>query len=53
QTWRNTFSGNAPPPSVAAEYYLTMAGDRTLLPQAVEALRQSDSLRHQRRFRYR
>ncbi|MEQ4545184.1 MAG: hypothetical protein ABN490_18305, partial [Pantoea agglomerans] len=40
QTWRNTFSGNAPPPSVAAEYYLTMAGDRTLLPQAVEALRQ-------------
>lgn len=40
QTWRNTFSGNEPPPSVAAEYYLTMAGDRTLLPQAVEALRQ-------------
>ena len=40
QSWRNTFSGNTPPPSVAAEYYLTMAGDRTLLPQAVEALRQ-------------
>lgn len=40
QTWRNTFSGNEPPPSVAAEYYLTMAGDRSLLPQAVEALRQ-------------
>jgi len=40
QTWRNTFSGNEPPASVAAEYYLTMAGDRTLLPQAVEALRQ-------------
>ncbi|NQS87615.1 cellulose synthase subunit BcsC-related outer membrane protein [Pantoea allii] len=39
QTWRNTFSGNEPPPSVAAEYYLTMAGDRTLLPQAIEALR--------------
>lgn len=40
QTWRNTFNGNEPPASVAAEYYLTMAGDRTLLPQAVEALRQ-------------
>ncbi|MEZ3501104.1 cellulose synthase subunit BcsC-related outer membrane protein [Pantoea sp. KPR_PJ] len=40
QTWRNTFNGNTPPASVAAEYYLTMAGDRTLLPQAIEALRQ-------------
>ena len=40
QTWRSTFNGNAPPASVAAEYYLTMAGDRTLLPQAAEALRQ-------------
>ncbi|MGP2463421.1 Tfp pilus assembly protein PilF [Pantoea ananatis] len=40
QTWRNTFSGNEPPASVAAEYYLTMAGDRTLLPQAIEALRE-------------
>ena len=40
QTWRNTFQGDQPPDSVAAEYYLTMAGDRTLLPQAVEALRQ-------------
>lgn len=40
QTWRNTFNGNEPPASVAAEYYLTMAGDRTLLPQAVDALRQ-------------
>lgn len=40
QTWRNTFSGNEPPASVAAEYYLTMAGDRTLLPQAVDNLRQ-------------
>ncbi|PJZ05650.1 hypothetical protein PRCB_09730 [Pantoea rodasii] len=40
QTWRNTFNGNEPPPSVAAEYYLTMAGDRSMLPQAVEALRQ-------------
>ncbi len=40
QTWRNTFSGSEPPASVAAEYYLTMAGDRTLLPQAVDHLRQ-------------
>ncbi|EXU76591.1 cellulose biosynthesis protein BcsC [Erwinia mallotivora] len=40
QTWRNTFSGNEPPDSVAAEYYLTMAGDRTLLPQAIDNLRQ-------------
>ena len=40
QTWRNTFSGNEPPASVAAEYYLTMAGDRSLLPQAVDNLRQ-------------
>jgi len=40
QTWRNTFSGNEPPASVAAEYYLTMAGDRTLLPQAIDALQQ-------------
>lgn len=40
QTWRNTFSGNSPPASVAAEYYLTMAGDRSLLPQAVDNLRQ-------------
>lgn len=40
QTWRNTFSGNEPPASVAAEYYLTMAGDRSLLPQAIDNLRQ-------------
>ncbi len=40
QTWRNTFSGNTPPDSVAAEYYLTMAGDRSLLPQAIDNLRQ-------------
>ncbi len=40
QTWRNTFSGSEPPASVAAEYYLTMAGDRALLPQAVDNLRQ-------------
>ncbi|ROR08878.1 cytochrome c-type biogenesis protein CcmH/NrfG [Erwinia sp. JUb26] len=40
QTWRNTFSGNQPPASVAAEYYLTMAGDRNMLPQAIDNLRQ-------------
>ncbi|QKJ85126.1 cellulose synthase operon protein C [Paramixta manurensis] len=40
QTWRNTFSGSQPPDSVAAEYYLTMAGDRALLPQAIDNLRQ-------------
>ena len=40
QTWRNTFSGEEPPANLAAEYYLTMAGDRSLLPQAVDKLRQ-------------
>lgn len=40
QTWRNLFVGNQPPASVAAEYYLTMAGDRTLLPQAIDHLRE-------------
>ncbi|MFS2221577.1 cellulose synthase subunit BcsC-related outer membrane protein [Pantoea sp. B65] len=40
QTWRNTFAGNEPPPSIAAEYYLTMAGDRSLRPQAIDSLRQ-------------
>ena len=40
QTWRNTFSGNEPPASIAAEYYLTMAGDRSLRPQAIDSLRQ-------------
>ncbi|WP_035345154.1 MULTISPECIES: cellulose biosynthesis protein BcsC [unclassified Dickeya] len=40
QTWRNLFSGAQPPASIAAEYYLTMAGDRTLLPQAVDHLRE-------------
>ncbi|QDX28482.1 cellulose biosynthesis protein BcsC [Dickeya poaceiphila] len=40
QTWRNLFSGTQPPASIAAEYYLTMAGDRTLLPQAIDHLRE-------------
>ncbi|MFP1753822.1 cellulose synthase subunit BcsC-related outer membrane protein [Lonsdalea quercina] len=40
QTWRNLFDGGQPPANVAVEYYLTMAGDRTLWPQAVDGLRQ-------------
>ena len=40
QTWRNTFRNNQPPASVAAEYYLTMAGDKAMLPQAIDNLRQ-------------
>ncbi|RAT15760.1 MULTISPECIES: cellulose biosynthesis protein BcsC [Lonsdalea] len=40
QTWRSLFDGGQPPANVAVEYYLTMAGDRTLWPQAVDGLRQ-------------
>ncbi|PKH23910.1 hypothetical protein CIG19_09895 [Enterobacterales bacterium CwR94] len=47
QTWRNLFPNGQPPESVAAEYYLTMAGDRTLLPQAVDQLRQLSASRPQ------
>ncbi|HEY3589028.1 MAG TPA: cellulose synthase subunit BcsC-related outer membrane protein [Buttiauxella sp.] len=39
-TWRGLFNGDQPPPSLAPEYYLTMAGDKSLYPQAVEGLRQ-------------
>ncbi|MFP2514879.1 cellulose biosynthesis protein BcsC [Buttiauxella agrestis] len=39
-TWRNLFNGDQPPPSLAPEYYLTMAGDKSLYPQAVAGLRQ-------------
>ena len=39
-TWQNLFSGSQPPPSLAPEYYLTMAGDKSLYPQAVSELRQ-------------
>lgn len=39
QTWGNLFNGEAPPLSVAPEYYLTMAGDRNLQPQAITQLR--------------
>ncbi|WP_038914867.1 cellulose biosynthesis protein BcsC [Dickeya zeae] len=47
QTWRNLFSGNQPPAGIAAEYYLTMAGDRTLLPQAIDHLRELTAARPQ------
>ncbi len=39
-TWRSLFNGDQPPPSLAPEYYLTMAGDQSLYPQAVSGLRQ-------------
>ncbi len=39
-TWNTMFKGNEPPQSLAPEYYLTMAGDKSLYPQAVSGLRQ-------------
>ncbi|MRS15512.1 tetratricopeptide repeat protein [Enterobacteriaceae bacterium RIT691] len=39
-TWRSMFNGDTPPPEFAAEYYLTMASDKGLYPQAVGELRQ-------------
>lgn len=39
-TWRTLFQDGAPPSGLAAEYYLTMASDKTLYPQAVKELRQ-------------
>ncbi len=39
-TWRSMFNGDTPPLSLAPEYYLTMAGDKTLYPQAVSQLKQ-------------
>ncbi|SLJ99542.1 Tetratricopeptide repeat-containing protein [Enterobacter sp. NFR05] len=38
-TWRSMFNGDTPPPSLAPEYYQTMAGDKTLYPQAVSQLK--------------
>lgn len=38
-TWRTLFNGDTPPASLAPEYYLTMAGDKALYPQAVSELR--------------
>lgn len=34
------FNGNTPPAELAAEYYLTMASDKSLYPQAISELRQ-------------
>ncbi len=39
-TWNTMFKGGEPPQSLAPEYYLTMAGDKSLYPQAVSGLRQ-------------
>ena len=39
-TWRSMFNGNTPPPGLAAEYYMTMASDKSLYPQALSELRQ-------------
>lgn len=38
-TWRSMFNGDTPPASLAPEYYLTMAGDKSLYPQAVSQLK--------------
>lgn len=38
-TWRGIFNGNVPPPGLAAEYYMTMASDKSLYPQAQSELR--------------
>ena len=39
-TWRSMFNGNVPPSGLAAEYYMTMASDKALYPQALSELRQ-------------
>lgn len=39
-TWRSMFNGNVPPSGLAAEYYMTMASDKSLYPQALSELRQ-------------
>lgn len=38
-TWRGMFSGDQPPQALAAEYYMTMASDKSLYPQALSELR--------------
>nr|WP_318383491.1 cellulose synthase subunit BcsC-related outer membrane protein [uncultured Enterobacter sp.] len=38
-TWRSMFSGDTPPPSLAPEYYLTMASDKAMYPQAVSEIK--------------
>ncbi|MFK3704344.1 Tfp pilus assembly protein PilF [Raoultella sp. BIGb0138] len=39
-TWRSMFNGDIPPSGLAAEYYMTMASDKSLYPQALSELRQ-------------
>lgn len=39
-TYRTIFNGNQPLDSLATEYYLTMAGDKSLQPQAIQGLQQ-------------
>ena len=39
-TYRAIFNANQPPDSLATEYYLTMAADKSLQPQAIEGLQQ-------------
>lgn len=39
-TWQTLFTGDQPPSGLAPEYYLTMAGDKSLYPQAVSGLQQ-------------
>ncbi|EPK7576466.1 cellulose synthase subunit BcsC-related outer membrane protein [Klebsiella michiganensis] len=39
-TWRSMFNGSVPPSGLAAEYYMTMASDKSLYPQALSELRQ-------------
>ena len=38
-TWRSMFNGDTPPPSLAPEYYQTMAGDKALYPQALAQMK--------------
>ncbi|HEY2454940.1 MAG TPA: cellulose synthase subunit BcsC-related outer membrane protein [Scandinavium sp.] len=38
-TWRGMFNGDEPPQALASEYYMTMASDKSLYPQAVSSLR--------------
>ncbi len=42
--YRSLFNGCQPPDSLANEYYLIIAGDRSLLPQAAQALEQRTNL---------
>ncbi|SCC12196.1 Tetratricopeptide repeat-containing protein [Kosakonia oryzendophytica] len=39
ETWRSMFNGDTPPPSLAPEYYQTMASDKALYPQALSQMR--------------